>query len=74
MKMRNGAADKSKPEALSARAAADYIHELMGHRPNQATVWRWMQLGQLRSFHIGRRVFTTREDVHHLLDSFNTER
>lgn len=61
----------SKTETLSVSAAAAYIEELKGHRPNPATLFRWMQQGRLRSFHIGRRKFTTREAVQQLLESFN---
>lgn len=61
----------SRTEALSASAAAAYIHELKGHRPNPATLFRWMQQGKLASFHIGHRKFTTREAVQQLLESFN---
>jgi hypothetical protein len=58
-------------ETLSVSAAAAYIHELKGHRPNPATLFRWMQQGRLHSFHIGRRKFTTRAAVQQLLESFN---
>lgn len=61
----------SSNEALSASAVSTYIKEVKGHRPNPATVFRWMQQGRLRSFHIGRRRFTTREAVQQLLESFN---
>ena len=61
-------------ETLSVSAAASYIHELKGHRPNPATLFRWMQQGRLRSFYIGRRKFTTREAVLQLLESFNAEK
>lgn len=59
---------------LSAAAAATYIEELKGHRPNPATLFRWMQQGRLHSFHIGRRKFTTRAAVQQLLESFNAEK
>lgn len=61
----------SRSETLSVSAAAAHIEELTGHRPNPATLFRWMQQGRLRSFHIGRRKFTTRADVQQLLESFN---
>ena len=57
----------SRSETLSVSATAAYIEELKGHRPNPATVFRWMQQGRLRSFYIGRRKFTTREAVLQLL-------
>ena len=60
-----------RSETLSVSAAASYIHELKGHRPNPATVFRWMTQGRLPSFHIGRRKFTTRSAVQQLLESFN---
>jgi hypothetical protein len=59
-------------ETLSVSAAAAFIEELKGHRPNPATVFRWMQQGRLCSFNIGRRKFTTRAAVQQLLESFNT--
>ncbi len=61
----------SRSETLSVSAVSTYIHELKGHRPNPATVFRWMQQGRLHSFHIGRRRFTTRAAVDALLESFN---
>jgi hypothetical protein len=61
----------SRIETLSVSAAAAYINELKGHRPNPATVFRWMQQGRLCSFNIGRRKFTTRAAVQQLLESFN---
>ncbi len=61
----------SRSETLSVSAAAAYIEELKGHRPNPATLFRWMQQGRLHSFHIGRRKFTTRAAVQQLLESFN---
>ena len=61
----------SRSETLSVSAAASYIHELKGHRPNPATVFRWMTQGRLPSFRIGRRKFTTRSAVQQLLESFN---
>ena len=64
----------SRSETLSVSATAAYIEELKGHRPNPATVFRWMQQGRLRSFYIGRRKFTTREAVLQLLESFNAEK
>lgn len=64
----------SRIQALSASAVSTYIEEVKGHRPNPATVFRWMQQGRLRSFHIGRRRFTTREAVQQLLESFNAEK
>ena len=64
----------SRTDALSASAVSTYIEELKGHRPNPATVFRWMQQGRLRSFYIGRRKFTTREAVQQLLESFNAEK
>ena len=62
---------RSIHETLSVSAAATYIEELKGHRPNPATLFRWMQQGRLHSFHIGRRKFTTRAAVQQLLESFN---
>jgi hypothetical protein len=64
----------SRTETLSVSAACTYIHELKGHRPNPATLFRWMQQGRLHSFHIGRRRFTTRAAVQQLLESFNAAR
>jgi hypothetical protein len=61
----------SRSETLSVSAAAAYIEELKGHRPNPATLFRWMQSGRLQCFHIGRRKFTTRAAVKLLLESFN---
>jgi hypothetical protein len=61
----------SRTETLSVSSAAAYIEELKGHRPNPATLFRWMQQGRLHSFHIGRRKFTTRAAVQQLLESFN---
>jgi hypothetical protein len=61
----------SRSETLSVSAVSTYIHELKGHRPNPATLFRWMQQGRLHSFHIGRRKFTTRAAVQQLLESFN---
>jgi len=61
----------SRSETLSVTAAAAYIEEMKGHRPNPATVFRWMQRGALQSFSIGRRRFTTRTAVQQLLESFN---
>ena len=58
-------------ETLSIFAACDYIHDLKGHRPNPATVFRWIKQGLLPSFCIGRRKFTTCNDVQKLLESFN---
>ena len=63
--------DPCKSETLSVSAAATYIEELKGHRPNPATVFRWMQQGRLHSFHIGRRKFTTRAAIQQLLEAFN---
>jgi hypothetical protein len=63
---------RSIHETLSVSAAATYIEELKGHRPNPATVFRWMQQGRLHSFHIGRRKFTTRAAIQQLLEAFNT--
>ena len=61
----------TRSETLSVSAAATYIEELKGHRPNPATVFRWMQQGRLHSFHIGRRKFTTRAAIQQLLEAFN---
>ena len=61
----------SRSETLSVSAVSTFIHELKGHRPNPATLFRWMQQGRLHSFHIGRRKFTTRAAVQQLLESFN---
>jgi hypothetical protein len=58
-------------ETLSVSSAVAYIEELKGHRPNPATLFRWMQQGRLHSFYIGRRKFTTRAAVQQLLESFN---
>ena len=61
----------TRSETLSVSAAASYIQEQKGHRPNPATVFRWMQQGRLHSFYIGRLRFTTRSAVQQLLESFN---
>ena len=59
-------------ETLSMDAAADYIYELLGHRPNVATVFRFTRQGHLPCFRIGRRMFTTRTAVQEMLKSFNS--
>jgi hypothetical protein len=61
----------SRTETLSVSAAAAFIEELKGHRPNPATVFRWMEQDRLHWFRIGRRRFTTRTAVQQLLESFN---
>ena len=61
----------TRAETLSVSGAATYIEELRGHRPNPATLFRWMQQGKLHSFYIGRRKFTTRTAVQQLLEAFN---
>ena len=61
----------SRTEALSVSAVCRYIEELKGHRPNPATVFRWMEQERLQSFRIGRLRFTTRSAVQQLLESFN---
>jgi hypothetical protein len=61
----------SRTETLSVSAAAAFIEELTGHRPNPATVFRWMAQGKLPRTTVGRRHFTTRTAVQQLLESFN---
>jgi len=63
---------RDSDELLTLNSAADYIHELLGHRPNPATVFRWMKTGELSCFRIGRRVFTTRTALQKTLKSFNS--
>lgn len=58
-------------ESLSIPAACAFIHEREGHRPNPATVFRWMQQGRLPYRRVGRRRFTTRTAVLQLLEAFN---
>ena len=58
-------------ETLSVSAAAAHIESLTGHRPNPATVFRWMEQDRLYWFRIGRRRFTTRTAVQQLLEAFN---
>jgi hypothetical protein len=64
----------SRTETLSVSAAAAFIEELKGHRPNPATVFRWMEQDRLHWFRIGRRRFTTRTAVQQLLESFNASK
>jgi hypothetical protein len=61
----------AKSETLSIMEACAYIEELLGHKPNPATVYRWTDTGLLASFSIGRRRFTTRTAVREMLEAFN---
>lgn len=56
---------------LSVSSAASHIEQQTGHRPNPATLWRWMHQGKLYSFYVGRRRLTTRAAVDELLAAFN---
>lgn len=59
------------PEALSISKAAALIAQLIGHRVDRTTLFRWALQGRLRTFKCGRRRLTTRDAVLEMLAAFN---
>lgn len=53
--------------ALTPRQAAAFIERRTGHRPHQATVWRWLLKGRLPSQRVGSRRFVLKEDLDAML-------
>ncbi len=53
--------------ALSTSQIADRIHGLTGHRPSRSALWRWLLSGRLQGIRIGRRLYSTEEQIRVML-------
>ena len=56
---------------VSLSQAASSVQQLLGHRPNPATLYRLAMSGRLEHRRFGRRILTSREAVLRLIESFN---
>jgi hypothetical protein len=56
---------------VSLTQAASNVHQILGYRPNPATLYRLAMSGRLEHRRFGRRILTSREAVLRLIESFN---
>jgi hypothetical protein len=53
--------------AIGMTEVVGLIESITGFKPSRATIWRWQLNGRLVARRIGGRLYTTEQDVRHML-------